>query len=190
VELTAATTVRRAPDEVYAYWRRLENLATFMAHVEAVHALDAGPDATRSHWRVRGPLGTTVEWDAEIVRDVPGEFLAWRSLEGADVDNSGSVRFVPAPGDRGTEVHVQLRYDAPGGKIGAAIARLFGEDPRQQLDDDLRRFKQVMETGEVVLSDGAPLGKRARGEFPQRPAQPVDDEEFAELAAEREGVNA
>jgi uncharacterized membrane protein len=98
----------------------------------------------------------------------------------AGIRNEGAVRFVPAPGGRGTEVHVTLRYEMPGGKLGQAVARYFGEDPHQQLDDDLRRFKQVAETGEVVRSEGAPGGKRARQEFPQHPAQPLTRDEIAQ----------
>jgi uncharacterized membrane protein len=177
VELTAATTVRKDPAEVYAFWRQLENLPAFMAHVEEVRA-----NGRRSHWRVRAPFGKNVEWDAEIVDDIPGERLSWRSDGNSAVSTSGTVRFVPAPGGRGTEVHVALSYDVPGRKLGEALARWAGEDPHQQLDDDLRRFKQVMETGEVVRSEGAPWGKRARREFPQHPARPLTSAELAREA--------
>ena len=101
----------------------------------------------------KAPAGTTVEWDAEITKDVPGQLIAWRSVEGADVENSGVVRFDRAPGGRGTEVRVELVYDPPGGLLGAGVAKLFGEEPGQQIKGDLYRFKQVMETGEVVHSD-------------------------------------
>ena len=117
--------------------------------------------------------------------DVAAERIAWASVEGADVDTSGEVLFVPAPGGRGTEVRVTLRYDMPAGPLGRAVAKYFGDDPSQALDDDLRRFKQVMETGEVVRSEGAPWGKRARKEFPQRPARPLSDEELQELRGAR-----
>jgi len=179
MELKATTTVVKPPQEVYAFWRQLDNLQTFMAHVEEVRT-----DGDKSHWRAVAPFGKTVEWDAEITDDVPGERIGWKSLADADIDNEGVVRFSAAPGDRGTEVHVTLRYSVPAGKLGEAIAKYFGEDPHQQLDDDLRRFKQAMETGQVVRSDGAPWGKRARKEFPQRPAQPLTDEEYAELVEE------
>jgi uncharacterized membrane protein len=176
MQLTGATTVRKEPGEVYAFWRSFENLPTFMAHVD-----DVTTTGGRSHWTVSAPFGRTVEWDAELVEDVPGQRIVWRSVGDADVRNEGVVVFTPAPGDQGTEVHVVIGYDVPGGKLGQALARFAGEDPRQQLDDDLRRFKQVMETGEVVRSDGAPYGKRAREEFPQRPAQPMSDGERREL---------
>jgi uncharacterized membrane protein len=177
VQLTGSTTIRREPKEVYEHWRKLDNLSTFMAHVDEVTVSGDG----RSHWKVSAPFGRTVEWDAEIVEDVPGEKLTWKSVEGADVKNAGGVVFKPAPGDQGTELHVVISYDVPGGKLGEALARFAGEDPHQQIDDDLRRFKQVMETGEVLRSDGAPYGKRARKEFPQRPAHPMTDEEYAEV---------
>ena len=175
MELTATTTIRMPPQDVYSFWRRLDHLPGFMAHVDDVEVTG---DRT-SHWRATAPFGRTVEWDAEVTDDVPGERLAWRSTQGADIDNEGVVRFMPAPAGRGTEVQVTLRYSPPGGKLGKAVARYFGEEPSQQLDDDLRRLKQVLETGEVVRSDGAPGGKRARKEFPQRPAQPLADDEIA-----------
>lgn len=161
-------TVRRPPDEVYGYWRDFSNFPTFMAHVRAVE----GRKGTRSHWVAEAPAGTTVEWDAEIVEDVPGERIAWRSLPGSQIDNVGEVRFVTAPGDQGTEVHVDIRYEVPGGVAGLTLAKLFGEEPEQQLADDLRRCKQVLETGEVVRSDGSPEGTLARRLVKQRPANP------------------
>src|SRR5215212_1333209 len=174
MELTATTTIRRPAAEVYSFWRQLENLPTFMAHLDEVRSAGDGI----SHWRSSAPFGRTVEWDAEIVEDVPGERIAWRSVGDADVPNQGSVRFVTAPGGDGVEVYVVLAYDIPGGSLGKAVAKYFGEEPHQQLDDDLRRLKQVLETGEVVRSDGAPWGKRARKEFPQRAAQPLSDAEL------------
>lgn len=177
MELTSTTTVNRPPEEVYDFWRQLDRLPTFMAHLEEMRMTGGG----RSHWRASAPFGRTVEWDAETTDDVPGQRIAWRSLDGADVANSGEVRFVPAPGGHGTEVHVKMRYDMPGGALGKAVAKYFGEEPSQQLDDDLRRFKQVMETGEVIRSDGAPRGKQAREEFPQHPAQPLNQQEREEV---------
>jgi uncharacterized membrane protein len=174
MELTATTTIRKPASEVYAFWRDLENLPSFMAHLEQVRATG---DRT-SHWVAGAPFGKDVEWDAETVEEVPGEKIVWRSTGDADVPNAGTVRFVPAPDGVSTEVHVVLVYDIPGGSVGKAVAKYFGEEPHQQLDDDLRRLKQVLETGEVVRSDGAPWGKRARKEFPQRPAQPLSDAEL------------
>ncbi|GAA0222751.1 SRPBCC family protein [Cryptosporangium japonicum] len=178
MELTATTTIRKSAPEVYTFWRALENLPTFMAHLEEVRTTGG----RTSHWTAGAPFGKNVEWDAEIVDETSGEKIAWRSTGDADVPNSGTVRFVPAPDGESTEVHVALTYDIPGGTVGKAVAKYFGEEPHQQLDDDLRRLKQVLETGEVVRSDGAPWGKRARKEFPQRPAQPLSDEELAKGA--------
>lgn len=176
VDLTATTTVTRSRQETYEMWRQLDKLPSFMAHLDEVRT--TGP--ATSHWRASAPFGQVVEWDAETTEDVPGERIAWRSLDTGAIHNEGDVRFIPAPGGRGTEVHVTLRYSMPAGKLGEAVARYFGEDPHQQLDDDLRRFKQVVETGEVVRSEGAPGGKRARLEFPQHPARPLSREELAE----------
>ncbi len=169
VRTRTAITVNRPPEDVYAFWRDLENLPRFMFHLESVQA----KDGDRSHWVAKAPAGRTVEWDAEVVDDVPGERISWRSVEGADVPNSGSVRLAEAPGGRGTEVTVDIEHQPPGGAMGAAVARLFGEDPVQQLKDDLRRFKQVMETGEVVRSDGTPDGTRTQRQLFQNEGQPT-----------------
>lgn len=176
MELTATTTVHKPVAQVYEYWRHLENLPAFMAHVDSVRVTGE----RTSHWHVSAPFGESVEWDAEITEDVSDRRIAWRSVGDAQVPNTGSVRFTAAPDGVGTEVHVAMAYDIPGGKLGKAVARYFGEEPHQQLDDDLRRFKQVLETGEVVRSDGAPWGKHARKEFPQRPAAPLSKEELAD----------
>ncbi|PPS91026.1 SRPBCC family protein [Streptomyces sp. MH60] len=179
MELTAATTVARSPDEAYILWKDLERLPYFMVHLDEVHVTGE----RTSHWQASAPFGRTVEWDAEIARDVPGQLIACRSVNGADIDHSGEIRFVLAPGGQGTEIRVFLRYVLPGGAVGKAAARYFGEEPHQQLDDDLRRFKQIAETGEVVRSEGAPGGKRARGEFPQHPARPLTVGELKEALA-------
>lgn len=165
ITVERSTTVMRPREEVYAFWRDLENLPRFMHHLEHVENTTPG----RSRWTARAP-GGTVEWDAEIVEDAPNQRIAWRSLPGADVPNSGTVSFVDAPGDRGTEVRVVLGYEPPGGSAGAKVAKIFGEEPSQQIRDDLRRFKQVMETGEVVLSDGS-LGGAGEGASAERAAQ-------------------
>jgi uncharacterized membrane protein len=161
LHVSKTVTVNRPVEEVYAFWRDLENLPAFMDHLESVRV-----SGDRSHWRAKAPAGLSVEWDATLVEDRPNERLAWQSDPGADVPNVGTVRFVRAPGDRGTEVHVDLRYDIPGGKLGAAFAKAFGEEPSQQIRSDLRRFKQVMETGEVLHSDAS----IHRGPHPAQPA--------------------
>jgi uncharacterized membrane protein len=167
--LHAAITVKRPPDEVYRFWRELENLPRFMIHLESVREIGDG----RYRWRARSPLRGTVEWEAEITEDRPGELIAWRSTKGIIAGTCGSIRFTEAPGGRGTEVRVGLRYAQPGGTAGAAVARLLGEHPEQQVRDDLRRFKQVMETGEVVRSEGSPEGTQAARQLRQRPARPM-----------------
>jgi uncharacterized membrane protein len=183
VQVTAAMTIRRDRDELYALWRNVEGFPDFMIHLEEVRATG---DRT-SHWKARGPLGMTVAWDAEITEDVPGERVAWRSVAGSKIDNAGTVSFVPAPGDQGTEVHVDMRYGPPAGAVGATIAKLFGEEPAIQLKDDLRRFKQIAETGEVVRSDGSPEGQRGLRQLKQRPAQALPDEELAAATSNRGG---
>ncbi len=166
-----AITINRPVDEVYAYWHNFEQLPTFMYHLESVTNTGAG----HSHWKARAPMGRTVEWDAEIVKDDANQVIAWHSLPGADVDNTGSVRFQPAPADQGTEVIVEIDYSLPGGALGALAAKMFGEDPEQQIKDDLRRFKQIMETGEVLRSDGSPEGTVSRRQWIQRDAQPSEE---------------
>ncbi|MDP9022646.1 MAG: SRPBCC family protein [Actinomycetota bacterium] len=165
---TTAITINRPPEEVYRYWRDLHNLPRFMFHLQSVDVTADG----RSHWVARGPTGTTVEWDAETVQDTPNELIAWRSLEGADVDNAGAVQFRPAPGGGGTEVTVDLEVATPGGEVGRALAKVAGEHPEQQVKDALRRLKQVLEAGEVVRSDGSPDGTRTQRQWRQPPARP------------------
>lgn len=170
MRVKAAVTIDRSAADIYRYWRHFENLPDIMAHLKSVEVLDE----TRSRWTVRAPLGSSATWEAEIVEDVEEQVVAWQSVPGSTIDNSGEVRLMPAPGDRGTELHVLLRYELPAGAVGAALAKLFGDDPVQQVKDDLRRFKQVMETGQVVRSDGAPSGTDARLQPKQRPARPGD----------------
>jgi uncharacterized membrane protein len=165
----AAITVNRPRAEAYRHWRDLEHLPDFMAHLRSVRTDGSG----RSHWEATGPAGSTIRWDAEIVEDREDEVISWRSVEGADVQNAGSVWFRDAAGGRGTEVVVDLRYRPPGGRVGAVVAKLLGEEPNQQLRDDLRRFKQVLEIGEVVRSEGSPAGQSTRQQLAQRPAEPV-----------------
>ena len=143
-----AITIYRPVSEVYSYWRNLENLPRFMDHLEEVTVTDR----FHSHWVARGPLGVLVEWDAEIINDIPPSLLSWKSVGQSDVVSAGSVRFRPA-GEHATQVHVKLQYDPPAGKFGATVAWLVGDDPQHQIAEDLRRFKQLLETGE--MSTGA-----------------------------------
>lgn len=150
IHVVRSITINRQPDFVYAYWRNLENLPRFMAHLESVQV-----EGAVSIWRAKAPAGTTLEWRAEITVDEPNHRVAWRSQEGSTVPNRGVVRFEPGPGGRGTVVCVELRYEPPGGAISALLAKLFGEEPGQQISGDLRRLKQVLETGSVVHSDAS-----------------------------------
>jgi uncharacterized membrane protein len=153
-------TINKTPWELYEYWRNFENLPRIMSHLESV----TKTDEQRSHWVATAPAiaGGRVEWDAEIINDEPNALIAWRSLPGADVDNAGSVRFVPGPEGRGTEVKVVIDYIPPAGVVGKWIAKLFGEEPEQQIREDLRKFKQFMETGEVPTTEGQSRGTCVR----------------------------
>jgi uncharacterized membrane protein len=165
--ISASVTVRGPREEVYGFWRDFENLPRFMQHLDRVVSYQ-----TLSHWEATAPMGRTIEWDAELVEDRPNEFIAWRTVVGSGIDASGTVTFVDAPGDRGTEIKVALDYAMPAGALGRAIAKIFGEEPEQQVRDDLRRFKQVLETGEVIRSEGAPEGVDAGRQLRRRQAQP------------------
>ena len=154
VNVLESVTINRPLEELYRFWRNLENLPQFMRHLESVEKVTD----TISHWRAKGPAGKVVEWDAEIHNEVPNQLIGWRSLEGADVVSAGSVNFDAAAGGRGTRVTVHLQYSPPGGKIGAAVARLFGRDAETEIREDLRRFKQIVEAGEVPTTSGQPRG--------------------------------
>ncbi len=155
VKVERAVTIDAAPDELYRFWRNFENLPRIMDHLESVTVIDE----THSHWKAKAPAGTSVEWDAVINNEVANELIAWKSVEGATVPNAGSVHFTPAPGNRGTVVKVVLEYQPPAGKLGAMVAKLFGEEPDVQVREDLRRFKATMETGETPTVDGQTSGR-------------------------------
>ncbi|MDQ6733341.1 MAG: SRPBCC family protein, partial [Nitrospirota bacterium] len=140
IEVVKAMTINRSPEELYRFWRNFENLPKVMRHLESVTV----QDDKRSHWIVKGPAGRPIEWDAEIVNEKTNQLIAWQSCEGADIDHWGVVRFARAPGGRGTEVTVELEYEPIAGSFGAMVAKLFGEEPAQQIEEDLRRFKQLM----------------------------------------------
>jgi len=156
IHVSQAITIDKSPEELYRYWRDFQNLPRFMNYLEDVQILDD----KRSHWKAKAPAGMSVEWDAEIINDQPNETIAWRSLYPASVDSAGSVRFVAGPPGRGTEVRVTFDYIPPAGKAGWMIAKLFGKDPEMEVREDLRRFKQIMETGEIPALKGQPHGKR------------------------------
>jgi uncharacterized membrane protein len=159
VHVERSILINKDSTELYSFWRRLENLPGIMRHLESVTTLDH----RRSHWVAVGPVGKRFEWDAEIYNEKPNELIAWRSLPGAAVTNAGSVRFEPAGPGRGTKVKVVLNYNVPGGKLTALFAKPFGTEPGQLIEDDLRRFKQLMETGEVPTIDGQPTGVATNG---------------------------
>lgn len=156
VEFEKTIVINRSPEECYRFWRDLEGLPRFMRHLESVQVIDE----RRSHWAAKGPLGYRVEWNSELYADEPGQFLGWRSVEDSEVDTEGSVRFEPAAGGRGTLANVWMRYRPPGGAAGAVAAKLFGAEPAQQIDEDLRRFKWLLETGEIPTTVGQPSGPR------------------------------
>jgi uncharacterized membrane protein len=150
-------TINRPRDALYAFWRDFGNLPRFMHHVERVDV----KDSSRSHWVVAAPAGQSVEWDSLITEDVPNEMIAWTSEPGASVRNSGRVEFTDSSAGRGTMVTVTLAYDPPGGSVGKLIAKLFQREPKVQARQDLRRFKQLMETGEVATADPPDAAPRA-----------------------------
>ncbi|MBD0315223.1 MAG: SRPBCC family protein [Nitrospiraceae bacterium] len=151
VQVSQSVTINRTAEDLYAVWRRFENLPPMLPHLASVRAVSD----TRSHWVVRGPAGTSVEWDADIVEDRPNQHIAWQALPDADIRHAGSVRFRSAPAQRGTEVTVTFDYVPPAGRLGSAVATLFGVEPAQQVYEGLRAFKQIMETGEILRSDAS-----------------------------------
>jgi uncharacterized membrane protein len=155
LHLRETVTIDRSPDELYLFWRNFENLPRFMNHLHEVQRIGDN----QSRWVVSGPLGARVEWTAEIINETPNELIAWRSLEGGDIDCAGTVRFQAAPAGRGTIVKVEMQYRPPAGKLGATVARLLGAGPDKQVAVDLRRFKQLIETGEVARTEGQSAGR-------------------------------
>jgi uncharacterized membrane protein len=158
IHVEHAVTINRPLAEVYRFWRNFENLPQFMEHLERVSLRDVGI----SHWVARGPAGISVEWDARIINEIDNKLIAWQSIEGSTIATAGSVTFDDT--EHGTRVRVKLQYNPPAGKLGAAIARLFGEEPSIQIREDMRRFKQLLETGEIPTIIGQPTGhSRLRG---------------------------
>jgi uncharacterized membrane protein len=155
IKVEQSVTINRPVIEVYRFWRNFENLPRFMDHLESVTVRDE----THSHWVAKGPAGTRVEWDAVIHNEVDDELIAWRSLPGSEINNAGSVHFTPTANGSGTEVRVVLSYEPPAGRVGAAFAKLLGEEPSKQIEEDLRRFKQVMDSGEVAAGSRSYSGR-------------------------------
>ncbi len=155
IHFKRSVAIDRSPEELYRFWHDFENLPRFMNHLTSVRSIGS----RRTHWAAKGPAHTTVEWDAVVTEDEPGKLISWRTVERSTVDHMGSVRFEPGPTDRATTVHVEMWYRAPGGSAGALIAKVFGENPEKQVRVDLRRFKQLMETGEIATTEGQPAGR-------------------------------
>ncbi|HYE04136.1 MAG TPA: SRPBCC family protein [Planctomycetota bacterium] len=163
IRVERSLQIARPAEELYAYWRELSNLPEFMHYLERVEVIDD----RRSHW-VAKPLtglGDELSWDAEITADEPGARIAWRSLPGSTIASLGEVRFARALGDRGTDIRVTMEYVPPAGRLGHWVAKMLGTDPRKRMQDDLRRFKQLMELGEIPTNEGQPRGScmSARG---------------------------
>jgi uncharacterized membrane protein len=154
VHVDESVTINQPVEILYRFWRNLENLPRFMRHLESVERVTD----TLSRWRAKGPAGSTIEWNAEIINEVPNQVIGWRSIEGSDVVSAGSVNFDDAGPGRGTRVRVRLQYSPPGGKLGAAVAKLLGRDPGTEIREDLRQFKQILETGEIPTTAGQPRG--------------------------------
>jgi uncharacterized membrane protein len=156
IHVQKSVTINKSAAELYSFWRNFENLPKFMNHLESVKVTG---DKT-SHWKAKAPFGYSVEWDAELTSDVENEKIGWKSAELSEIPNSGTVEFL-STSNRGTEVRVTLTYEPPAGKIGSLIAKLFGEEPSQQVTEDLRRFKRLMETGLIMNVEGQPSGREA-----------------------------
>jgi len=149
IKVEKSVTINKPVEELFKFWHNFENLPRFLNHLESVRVIggQSGQSWRFSHWVARLPAGMKVEWDAEIINEEPNELIAWRSLEGAQVPNAGSVRFERSLNGQGADVKVAIEYSPPVGKIGSLVAKLFGEDPERRVAEDLRRFKQFMETG-------------------------------------------
>jgi uncharacterized membrane protein len=156
IRLSRSITINSNAEELYSRWRNLEDLPDYMSHLQ--HVFVTGEKT--SHWVAKAPAGMKVEWDAEIIEDRPNEYLAWRTLPGATVENSGSITFEPATGNRGTILRVEMEYVPPAGHLGAVLARVLGKDPHKQIAVDLLRFKQRIETGEIARTEGQPAGRK------------------------------
>lgn len=156
VHVEEVVTIQAPADQLYAFWRDFEQLPRFMDHLVSVTDLDG----RQSHWVAKAPTGS-IEWSAEVINEIPGELIAWSTIAGSDVVSAGSVSFTPSADARETQVRVKLQYDPPAGKLGAAVAWLLGKDPSQTIREDLRRFKQLMEAGEIATTDGQPHGKQS-----------------------------
>jgi uncharacterized membrane protein len=165
--VAAVVTVNRPVEEAYNFWKDPRNYAQFMDQLESVNPTTSG----QSHWKIKAPPGLSVEFDAQVVQDIPNQLIRWSSIDNANVDSTGTVRFRPAPGNRGTIVSLDVEYKPKGGPLGARIGKLFSAIPKTQMQNDLRRFKQLIEIGEVVKSDSTAVSG-------MHPAQPASSHEL------------
>lgn len=182
IQVQRSVMLNRRRDELFRIWRNFENLPRFMKHLKSVRV--SNTDNGRSHWVTTGPLGREIEWDSEIIEERENEYLSWSSLPGSFVESKGSVHFVDAPAGRGTILHVSMEYQPPAGSLGAAFARLFGEEPGQQVHDDLRHFKQMMETGEVASVEGQTSGRNQNFERSIREKERERERQLVGLTSE------
>ena len=157
VRARAAVTIRQPREKVFEFMKPFENLPRVMRHLKSVDRLGGG----RSRWIAGGPAGSSIEWEAEIINEIPNTLIAWKSLPGSDVSQAGSIRFKDAPAQRGTEIRVELQYNPPAGVIGAYVARMFGREPEQEIASDLQRLKQFLECGEVASTENQSRGGTA-----------------------------
>lgn len=182
VHIETSIAIDKSPAELFNFWRNFKNLPLFMKHLESVADLGGG----KSHWIASGAGGVKVEWDAKILNEVENELIAWRSLETSDVTNAGSVRFEQAPNGRGCFVRVTMNYNPPAGKVGAAVAGLLGSEPKQLIKDDLRRLKQILETGEIATVEGQSSGRQSSIEA----NEPSSARELVNRTAQAKGQTA
>jgi uncharacterized membrane protein len=165
IHVEQSVTINKPVAEVFRFWRNFENLPKFMEHLRSVAVREEGI----SHWVAKGPAGTSVEWDARIINEIDNKLIAWQSLEGSTIATAGSVNFDVT--EHGTRIRVHLQYNPPGGRVGAAVARLFGEEPHQTIREDLRRFKRLLETGEIPTTEGQTSGRRTMTSHPSSRAR-------------------
>jgi len=184
VHLETSSMINKSPEELYRFWRDFRNLPLFMKNLESV----TDSDNSHSHWIAKGIGNARFEWDAEIYNEIENELIAWRSLENADVVNAGSVRFEKANGDRGTYVRVTVNYNPPAGKLGSTVAHLLGTEPAQLIKTDLRRLKQMLETGEIATVDGQTSGRA--NEDSEAAMLPAETPEQREIESEGARIQA
>lgn len=157
IKVERAVTINCPADELYRFWRNFENAPRFMKDVESVQVIDN----SHSHWMAKTPLGTTIEWDAEVIDERENRLISWRANGWTIAPSAGTVRFEPATGGRGTVARLELEYKQLKGPIGTALAKFLGKIPENEARDDMRNFKELMEAGEIATTKGQPTGQRS-----------------------------